>query len=112
MNQAFQNASDTNNLHRRKKMKKLLALLATFTVLTPAISFAHGDKFDMVKDSIAMVYPIFKAGHAADLPNFTGVKGWPDQDKILVKVYLSTNTTVNYSCMMMPDDTMMCSAAP
>jgi hypothetical protein len=74
----------------------LLAVLA----LLPAASFAHGTNIAMTAEAITTAGEKFETDEAASLPLFTGVKGWTSADKILVKVYLSNNTAVNYTCSM------------
>ena len=90
-------------------MKKLVLTFALLNISTTA--FAHGNPFSMTADSITAAAEKFEKEEAASMPLYTGVKGWPNADKIQVKVYLSNNTTINYLCSMMNmggSDMMMC----
>lgn len=88
-------------------MKTILSLVILFATLIPAVSFAHGNKLAMTSESIAVVAEKFEKEEGPSLPDVTGVKGWPDAANIQVKVYLTNNRTVSYTCMMM-NNAIMC----
>lgn len=93
-------------------MKKLLALVFA-VVAFPLLAFAHGDKVDMTGDGISAALKKFTTENAGQMSSFSGVKGWLDGDKIMVKVYLTGNATITYSCTMMEmgggaDDMITC----
>jgi hypothetical protein len=88
------------NGRKNGTMNKLIfGILATLAFCPSA--FAHGDKLDMTGDGISEALKKFQAEEAAQAGHFAGVKGWLDADKIMVKIYLSNNSAVIYSCSLM-----------
>ena len=85
----------------------------SLAIVSSSSAWAHGNKFSMTAEAISAAGEKFEVDEKASLKLFTGVKGWLDGDKVQVKVYLSDNTTVGYTCAMMEmngdDDMMMCS---
>ena len=81
-------------------MKKVSLVVILLSAFVPVTSFAHGTAISMTAEAMTQVGELFEANDAKSLPLYTGMKGWPDQNNILVKVYLSNNTTMQYSCTM------------
>jgi hypothetical protein len=81
-------------------MKKLSLVVIIMSALAPLSAFAHGTAISMAAEAVTQAAELFETHEAASLPLFTGIKGWPDQDKLQVKVYLSNNTTMQYTCTM------------
>lgn len=80
-------------------MKNIVWMIFGAAIL-PAFAFAHGSKIDMTGDGIVAALSKFSAEESAQAPNFAGVKGWIDSDKVMVKVYLAGNANVTYACTM------------
>ena len=91
-------------------MKKI-TLVAVTVLLVSSFAFAHGNKLAMSAESISVVAEKFEKEEAPSLPDVIGVKGWPDADKIQVRVYLTNNRTVSYTCHMM-NNQIMCAKVP
>ncbi|MDZ4676351.1 MAG: hypothetical protein SGI74_02485 [Oligoflexia bacterium] len=84
-------------------INKLLVVTALFL---PVISFAHGNKASMTAASIVVATEKFEKDYAAQLVNYTGVKGWPEGAKVQVKIYLTNSKVIGYSCHMMGTNVM------
>ena len=96
-----------------KSMKFKNLLVVSFAVIAfPVLALAHGNKIDITGDGIAAALKKFETEETSHAANFSGVKGWMDADKIMVKVYLSDNSAITYTCTMMEmnggDDMFTC----
>ncbi len=80
-------------------MKKTVWMLFAAAIL-PTLALAHGNKIDMTGDGIVAALSKFSKEETAQTANFSGVKGWLDADKIMVKVYLAANANITYACTM------------
>jgi hypothetical protein len=89
-----------NTSKRGKQMRKLSLAFLILSALSPMSAFAHGTAVAMTAEAVANAGEIFEKNEPASLPLFTGMKGWLDQDKIQVKVYLSSNSAIQYTCTM------------
>lgn len=81
-----------------KKMKMMMMCLLT---VAPVLAFAHGSKVDLTQDVIQSALQKFTTEEAAQVASFVGVKGWIDQANVMVKVYLTNNNAITYSCSVM-----------
>lgn len=80
-------------------MKKAILMFLAASIL-PVSAFAHGNKVDMTADSIVAALNKFKTEEASQMNAFVGAKGWVDGAQTMVKVYLTGNLTITYSCTM------------
>lgn len=66
----------------------------------PVVAFAHGNKVGGTGKAIEAALEKFgqEENHTV-VDGFLGVKGWPDQDKVQVKIYLPNNAFIQYSCV-------------
>lgn len=82
-------------------MKKLILFFALTLNLVSGFAFAHGNNLSMSADSLALVAEMYEKEFAANLKTFSGVKVWPAEHMIYVKVYHDNNTkSVQYHCHM------------
>lgn len=79
-------------------MKKFLlpSMIAFFSM--PVFAFAHGDKIEMTKASLAEALKNFSFDHADQIKDFQGTKTWFDGDTAKIRVYLPNNVSMVYSC--------------
>jgi hypothetical protein len=81
------------------RMKKaLLALTCISGFSFGSAAWAHGTKSGMTAHAIQEVTKIFEKDHAHHGDSYLGIKGWPSGSKIIVRVYLTEDQTLKYSC--------------
>jgi uncharacterized protein (DUF1684 family) len=73
--------------------------IASLSLLASSVAFAHGDKIEMTQAAITQALAQFKTDHPEHLAHFQGVKGWPENDEIKIKIYMPDNATISYTCM-------------
>lgn len=94
-----------------KEMKMNLWIVTLLVSIVPAFAFAHGNKVDTTSHALSTALQKFSQEEAANIPNFLGVKAWPDGHNIQVKVYLPENGVILYTCgehEMDGQEMMMC----
>ena len=93
------------------KLNQMIVVLCL--VGLPSGAWAHGNKVDSTQHVLETALEKFKQEEsAASVEAFSGVKAWPDGSDIKVKIYLSANTSLQYTCMehvMDGKEMVMCS---
>mgnify|MGYP001592613997 CR=1 FL=1 len=78
---------------------KTKLLIAMMIVAIPVVAFAHGSKVGSTGHAIETALKKFEQEEThAVVDGFLGVKGWLDQDKVQVKIYLPNNAVIQYTC--------------
>ena len=80
-------------------------------ILVPKLSLGQGNKAQLIQAGITAALAKFQKDDPSSVPNIAGSKGWVDGDKVQVKVYLSGNFTLRYSCHEM-NQQLMCDKLP
>lgn len=76
-------------------------ILLSLLVLSPAVSFAHGNKMEMVSLSVHEALLKFNAEEsAATKRDFEGVKAWISGSIAKVKVLVKNTDGKTYDCQM------------
>lgn len=74
-------------------------LLMGLAMVSANPAFAHGVKVDMVAEGLTQAVATFKAREPSDVrKSFAGIKGWIEGHGVKVKVYLSGDQAIRYTC--------------
>ena len=77
---------------------KLIAIALTSCFLS-TVALAHGDVLEMTTLSITEGLKQLKKDHPEHVDHFQGVKAWPVEKDIKLKIYLPDNATLGYTCV-------------
>ena len=87
------------------------SIFASLIFVLSFSAWAHPKKTDATVHAIQTVIEKFNREEAASLPRYQGLKAGPDRDRYSVRIYLTQNVTLLYSCyehVMNGQEMMMC----
>ncbi len=87
-------------------------LILGLSIMASSLSlFAADSAPKTTGEAISVATDKFISEESGSVSLYAGIKGWPSGSATLVRVYLSNNTSINYSCAKMNmggGEMMMC----